>query len=779
MSSTWVGTSVKRVEDPALLSGRGQFVDDIHIPDTLHAAFVRSPHAHARIKSIDASAARQLEGVVAVYTYADMPETLRTNTLPNLQPNPLLRHSMMPHALCADEVCYVGAAIAVVLANDRYIAEDALEHIVVDYQTLAGAVDVVDALKPGAATAHAELADNLAADINLGYGEDAAAFNGAAHIVRGKFVQHRGTAHPIECRAVQAQFDTLTQTMRIWTNTQTPHLYKGSYAELMEVPEQQVHVIAPDVGGGFGPKVVLYPEQFVVPACALLTGRAVKWTEDRREHFISATMERDQHWDGELALNADGTLRGLRARMLHDMGAHAMWGLVTPWISCTTVPGPYVLPSYKMHCQVVMTNKVAVTPVRGAGRPQAAYFIERMLDRAAEVVGLERDEIRRRNYVQPEQMPYEVGLIFRDGRPVIYDTGDYPALQKMALVRSDWNTFKQRQAAARAEGRYIGIGIASYIEATGLGPYEGSSVHVMRNGKVIVHTGAAPQGQGHQTMIGQVVADALGVNMSEITVKTSDTVTIPRGIGTFASRITPNASPAAHQAAISVQQKLKKVAAHMLEAAAEDLDVADGRVFVRGVAEHGKSFAEVARFANSLPGFALPKGLDPVLQETVYFAPEQATYPCGTHVAEVEVDPELGAVKILRYVTAHDCGTIINPASVEGQVMGGVAHGIGNALLERMEYDDNGQPLTVNFGEYLLPTAPSVPAVEQEHMESPTPLNPLGAKGAGEGGTIPAIAVIVSAVEDALTPFKVHINNVPMTPESLLDNISANTGAQS
>ncbi|MEM7406797.1 MAG: xanthine dehydrogenase family protein molybdopterin-binding subunit [Pseudomonadota bacterium] len=775
MSSSWIGKSVKRLEDPALLTGRGQFVDDIHIPGTLHAAFVRSPHAHARIANIDKSGALSFAGVHAVYTFEDLPDALTARPLPELQPNSLMRAAVMPFALARDEVCHVGAPVAVVLADDRYIAEDALEHIVVDYEVLPAAVDVFDAAEPGAATAHAHLDDNLAADIRIGYGDADAAFMNPHLIIDERFVQHRGTAHPIECRAVQAQFDELTDTMRLWANTQTPHLYKAAYADLMDVPEQNVMVIAPDVGGGFGPKVMLYPEQLVVPACALLTGRPVKWTEDRREHFITATMERDQHWRGELAVDADGTIRGLRAEMLHDMGAHAMWGIVTPWISCTTVPGPYVLPSYQMHCRVVMTNKVAVTPVRGAGRPQAAYFIERLLDRAADALGLGRDEIRRRNYVQPEQMPYEVGLIFRDGRPVVYDTGDYPELARLALEKSDWAGFRERQRAARAEGRYLGIGVASYIEATGLGPFEGTSVHVLPSGRVAVHTGAAPQGQGHQTMLAQVVADALGARLEDITVKTSDTVTIPRGVGTFASRITPNASPAAHEAGLSVKTKIRKVASHMLEAAEEDLEVEDGRVFIRGVREHGKTFAEIAKFANALPGFALPKGLDPVLQDTVYFAPEQATYPCGTHVAEVEVDPALGAVRILRYVTAHDCGTIINPVSVEAQVMGGVAHGVGNALLERMVYDDAGQPLTVNFGEYLLPSAPEVPCVEQTHMESPTPLNPLGAKGAGEGGTIPAIAVIVSAIEDALAPFDVQINDVPVTPDRLLALIDEST----
>ena len=775
MPSSWVGTSVKRVEDPALLSGAGQFVDDIHLPEMVHAAFVRSPHAHARIRAIDTHRAREMPGVIAVLTAADLPEQLRSRTVPMFQPNPLIRHVKLPHALALEEVCYVGAGVAVVLASDRYLAEDAAEAVEVDYEVLAAAVDVASAAADGAPVAHAGLEDNVAANIKLGYGEIDDAFANAAHVIRESYVQHRGTAHPIECRAVVAQYDAITETTRIWTNSQTPHLYKGGYADVMETPEQQVQVFAPDVGGGFGPKVMLYPEQLVIPATAQLLGRPVKWTEDRHEHFITATMERDQHWSGELALAADGKILGLRANMLHDMGAHAVWGIVTPWISCTTVPGPYVLPAYAMSCQVIMTNKVPVTPVRGAGRPQACYFIERLLDRAAQALNLPRDEIRRRNYVQPEQMPYEVGLIFRDGKPVVYDTGDYPELQRMALKNADWASFRERQQTALKHGKYLGIGVSSYIEATGLGPYEGTNVHVMRNGKVVVHTGAAPQGQGHATMMTQIVADALGAKLEDIVVKTSDTVTIPRGVGTFASRITPNASPATHQAAVSVREKVLKVAAHMMEAAVEDLEITDGRVHLAGVEEHGRTFEEIASFANHLPGFAVPPGLDPVLEDTVYFSPERATYPCGTHVAEVEVDIETGAVHILRYTTAHDCGTMINPVSVEAQVMGGVAHGVGNALLERMLYDDNGQPVTTNFGEYLLPSAPEVPSVEQTHMESPTPLNPLGVKGAGEGGTIPAIAVIVSAVEDALAPFDIELRDVPLSPEHLLDAIEAAT----
>ena len=771
MSTSYIGTSVARKEDPALLVGRGRFVDDVHVPDTLHAVMVRSTYAHARVTAIDASAALDLPGVVAVITHDDLPEPMRGADVPLMVPNAAIRHPRTPPILVRDEVRYVGEAIAVVLAEDRYVAEDAAEMVFVDYEPLPVVADARSAVADDAPVAHADLADNVACPMTLGYGDLDAAFDAAAHVVAFACDQHRGSAHALECRALIARHDALTDAMTLWSNTQTPHQYRGAYADLMGLTEQQVRVIAEDVGGGFGPKAVMYPEQFAVPACALITGRPVKWVEDRREHFVCATQERDQHWDGEMALDADGRILGYRVRLLHDNGAYLPWGIVAPYISSVTVPGPYVVPAFEIQTRVVFTNRVPITPVRGAGRPQAATFTERMMDRAAEALGLDRAEIRRRNYVQPEQMPYSVGLVFRDGRPIVYDSGDYPAVHDKALAMADYAGFPARQAAARAEGRYLGVGIASYVEATGLGPFEAVSVHVMRSGKVIVHTGAAPQGQGHETMIAQVTADALGARYEDVQVKVSDTQTIQRGVGTFASRIAPIAAPSAHNAAITVRNKALKIAAHLLEADQADLDVEDGRVFLRGVPEHGKSFQEIATFANGMPGFALPEGLDAVLEDTQYFAPTQAAYANGTHAVEVEVDVETGQVSIIGYWASHDCGTIINPISVDAQVMGGVAHGIGNALFEVMRYDENGQPTTMNFGEYPLPTAPEVPPVEKTHIESPSPLNPLGVKGAGEGGTIPAIGAIASAVEHALEPFGVRIDQLPITPEWLLEAI--------
>ena len=475
----------------------------------------------------------------------------------------------------------------------------------------------------------------------------------------------------------------------------------------------------------------------------------------------------------EIAVDEDSKLRGVRGSLIHDSGAYLPWGIITPFISATTVPGPYVLPAYEMNLSVVFTNKVATTPVRGAGRPQAAFVMERLMDRVALDLALDPAEVRRRNFVQSEQMPYPVGLVFRDGSPVVYDSGDYPRCQEKSLELADYDNFRARQAVARAEGRYIGIGLGSYVEGTGLGPFEGVKVKIEMSGKVAVQTGAAPQGQGHQTMLAQIVADRLGVKPGDVSVTPGDTAGVGIGIGTFASRITANAGPSAQMAANTVREKLVKAASHLLEAAEEDLDLADGRVFVKGVPDHGKSFAEIASFANGMPGFALPGGVIPGLEETAYFTPERSTYANGAHVAEVEIDIETGAVTILRYSTAHDCGTMVNPKMVEGQVMGGVAHGVGNALYEWMHYDDDAQPQTVNFGEYLIPMATDVPRVEQVHIESPTPLNPLGVKGAGEGGTIPALAAIAGAVEDALAPFGVRVTQTPMTPPYILSLLDA------
>lgn len=771
---SWVGSSVPRLEDPALLSGRGQFIDDLHLPNMLHAAFVRSPYAHARVRDVDPSEALAVPGVYAVLTQDDLPQPFRDERLLLLVPNPAIRHPVTCFALAKDEVCFAGEAVAFVVAEDRYIAEDAAERVIIDYEPLPAASDCKVALEPGAATAHADLNDNIAADFPMTYGDIDAAFADAAHVIKESFFTHRGGGHAMECRGIVAAHDPVTDSMTLWSNTQAPHMLRNVYARMMGISEGQVRVIAPpDVGGGFGPKGMYYQEQFCTAAAAQKLGRPVKWIEDRRENFIATYQERDQYWDMEVAVDSDGKLLGTRGRLIHDSGAYMPWGIITPFISSTTVPGPYVLPAYHINLVAVFTNKVATTPVRGAGRPQAAFVMERLMDRIAQQVGLDPAEVRRRNFIQPEQMPYPVGLVFRDGSPVVYDSGDYPECQAKSLELADYEGFRTRQAAACEEGRYIGIGLGSYVEGTGLGPFEGVNVKVEMSGKIVVQTGAAPQGQGHQTMLAQIVADRLGVKPGDVSVTPGDTAGVGIGIGTFASRITANAGPSAQMAANTVRDKMVKAAAHLLEAAEEDLDLAEGRVFIKGVPDHGKSFAEIATFANGMPGFALPGGVIPGLEETSYFTPERSTYANGAHVVEVEVDIETGEVTILRYCAAHDCGSMINPKMVEGQVMGGIAHGVGNALYEWMRYDDDAQPQTVNFGEYLVPMATDIPRVQQAHIETPTPLNPLGVKGAGEGGTIPALAAIAGAVEDALAPFKVRVTQTPVTPPYLLSLLDA------
>ena len=773
----WVGSSVPRLEDPALLSGRGQFIDDFHLPDMLYAAVVRSPYAHARVGKVDCSEALAMPGVQAVLTQDDLPRPFREQRLLLLVPNPAIRHPITGYALAKSEVCFAGEAVAFVVADDRYIAEDAAERVVVDYDPLPVASDCRAALEPSAATAHAGREDNIAADFPMTYGDIDGAFSKAAHVFKESFFTHRGGGHAMECRGIVAAHDPITGSMTLWSNTQAPHMLRNVYAQMMGVSEAQIRVIAPpDVGGGFGPKGMYYQEQFCAAAAAQQLGQPVKWIEDRRENFIATYQERDQYWDMEVAVDSDGKLRGVQGRLIHDSGAYLPWGIITPFISSTTIPGPYVLPAYHINLVSVFTNKVATTPVRGAGRPQAAFVMERLMDRIAQQLNLDPAEVRRRNFIQPDQMPYPVGLVFRDGSPVVYDSGDYPECQAKSLELADYEGFRARQAAAREDGRFIGIGLGSYVEGTGLGPFEGVKVKVEMNGKVVVQTGAAPQGQGHQTMLAQIVADSLGMKPDQVFVTPGDTAGVSIGIGTFASRITANAGPSALMAANTVREKLVKAAAHLLEAAEEDLDLADSTVFVKGVPGHGKSFAEIAAFTNGMPGFALPGGVIPGLEETSYFTPERSTYANGAHVAEVEVDVETGEVTILRYSTAHDCGSMINPKMVEGQVMGGIAHGIGNALYEWMHYDEDAQPQTVNFGEYLVPMATDIPRVQQVHIETPTPLNPLGVKGAGEGGTIPALAAIAGAIEDALAPFGVRVTQSPVTPPYLLSLLDAARG---
>jgi carbon-monoxide dehydrogenase large subunit len=773
MGARHLGARVTRLEDPALLTGKGRFVDDVKLPGALHACFVRSPHGHARLGAIDASAALALPGVHAVLTAADLPEPMRSERIPNLMTNPAIKIMRTQHALAREEVCYVGEAVAVVIADNRYIAEDAAALVQVDYDVLPAVSDCRDAVKPGAPRAHSDIEDNVAAFVRMEFGDVDAAFAQAPHVFAETLWLHRGGGMALETRAVTASLDPASDVLTVWSSTQTPHLGRRMLADLLGRNLEAIRMIAPDVGGGFGPKAPFYAEEAVIPAAALRLGRPVRWCEDRREHFLSATQEGDQHFDVAIAVDRDGRILGVRGTLLHDTGAFMPWGIIMPYIAAVTIPGPYVVPAYRLECTVAITNKVPTTPVRGAGRPQAVFAMERLMDRVARELNLDRAEVRRRNLIQPEQMPYAAGLIFRDGMPLVYHGGDYPRSQAAALERAGYASFPARQAAARQQGRYIGIGFANSVEGTGLGPFEGVTVRVLPNGKVAVATGATNQGQGQRTALSQIVADQVGCRLEDVIMTMGDTAAISQGVGAFASRQAVNAGSSALLAGGEVRKKIVALAAHALGVPDSEIDLEDGEAIARGGNRPRLALGELARLAQGMAGVSLPAGITPGLEHTAYFAAPQASYCNGTHVAEVEVDPMTGGVTILDYTVAHDSGIVINPLIVEGQVQGGVAHGVGNALFEQMFYDENAQPLTTTFADYLLPMATDVPTVKIEHIETPNPLNPLGVKGAGEGGTIPAPATIVSAIENALAPFGVHFTDAPLTPDRIVAALRA------
>jgi carbon-monoxide dehydrogenase large subunit len=768
MGAKHFGARVNRLEDPALLAGRGRFVDDVKLPGLLHACFVRASHAHAMVRGIDVSAATAMPGVHAVLTANDLPEPMRTMPMPLLLPNPAIAAPRTQTVLARGEVHYVGQPLAVVIADTRYLAEDAAAAVLVDYDVLAAASDCRDAAADGAPRAHSDLPSNVAARFPLAYGDVEAAFAGAAHVFEEAIWQHRGGGMALETRAVLASHDPVSDSLTVWSGTQTPHLGRGMLADLFARNIESIRMIAPDVGGGFGPKAIFYPEEAVIPAAALKLGRPVKWIEDRREHFLCATQERDQYWDVAIAVDADGKILGLRGTMLHDTGAFVPWGIIMPYIAAVTVPGPYVVPAFRLETVAVFTNKVPTTPVRGAGRPQAVFAMERLLDRVARELSLDRAEVRRRNFIQPEQMPYAVGLLFRDGKPLIYDSGDYPKGQDAALTLAGYDSFRARQRAALDQGRLIGIGLGNYVEGTGLGPFEGVTVRVLPSGKVAVATGATSQGQGTRTTLSQIVAEQVGCRIEDIVMTIGDTGAIAQGVGAFASRQAVNAGCSAQLAGEAVRKQIIALAARALGVDESAIDLDDGQAIAATGNRPTMPFGELARLAQGIPGVSLPAGQAAGLEHTAYYAPSQAAYCSGSHVAEVEVDHMTGGVKVLNYTVAHDSGRVINPLIVDGQVQGGVAHGIGNALLEWMQYDDNAQPLTTSFADYMLPMATDVPTCAIAHVETINPQNPLGVKGAGEGGTIPAAAAIIAAIEDALSPFNVHFAETPLTPERIV-----------
>jgi carbon-monoxide dehydrogenase large subunit len=776
------GEPIARREDPRLVGGHGRFLDDLG-PQALAAAFVRSPHAHARIAEIDAAEALEVPGLAAIYTYEDLDGRV-AEPLPLLIPHPDLHAPRTGYPLANGVVRHVGEPVVMVVAADRYLAEDACERIRVDYDPLPPVVGIQAAVRAEHAV-HEDVPDNVAAHMVQEVGDARAAIADAPHRLELDLEIERSASMPLEGKGVYARWDAADRSLRVYSSTQTSTSVRFALAAKLEVPVDRVEVVAPDVGGGFGVKIVHpWPEEVLVPWAAMRLGREVKWVEDRREHFISSAHERGQQHKVRVGFDDDGRLLGLEVEFLHDNGAYTPYGIIVPIITSTQLLGPYKPGAYRVEFRSLYSNTVTVTPYRGAGRPQGAFAMERTMDAIAGHLGRDRAEVREVNLIRPEEMPYDHRLVFQDGRPLIYDSGDYPtSLQKLKKLVG-WDDFEAYREQALAEGRRVGIGLACYVEGTGVGPYEGAHVRVETNGKVVVATGLTTQGQGHETVFAQVAAEELGVPVADVSVVTGDTRRFKYAVGTFASRAAVMSGNAVALAARKVRAKALRIAGEALEVDPGDLEVVDGVIRVRGVPDAEIPLKTVAVLANPLryafdeetrraTQFAVGGGLEqppvadedePGLEATDYYSPIRSTFANGVHAAVVETDPETAEIRILRYCVLHDCGRLINPRIVEGQIHGGVAQGVGGALYERIVYDENGQLLNASFMDFLMPYASEVPKVETDHLETPSPLNPLGVKGAGEAGVIPGAAVLASAISDAEGFF---VDRMPISPSEL------------
>ncbi|PYN86300.1 MAG: xanthine dehydrogenase [Candidatus Rokuibacteriota bacterium] len=769
MGERLFGARVRRREDSRLVTGQGRYVADVALPGLLHVAVHRSPHAHARIVRVDPTPARRRPGVVHVLVPADAAALGR---LPLLVPHASLLAPACPEILPQQIVSYAGQAVALVVAESAAEAEDALDSLHVEYEPLPAVASLEEALRPDGPRVHP--GGNVASRFTQRVGDPAGELARAPVVLRERFHLHRGAGMAIETRAIAARWDDDLGQVTAWSTTQAPQILRRLLARYLAIPEHAVRVVTQDIGGGFGPKGIVYAEDILVPFLARALGRPVRFVETRREHLLAVTQERDQWHDVEIGLTREGRIVAVRDTFAHDCGAFVSWGVIVPILTSVTVPGPYRVPNYEVTLTAVYTNRVPVTPVRGAGRPQAVFVMERMLDLAAERLGIDRVLLRARNLIQPDEFPYDVGLISRDNSPRRYDSGNYPECLRRVAEAVGADDFPAERERARAAGRAIGLGLALFVEDTGLGPYEGIRVRVDPLGRVFVFSGTSSQGQAHETTLAQIVADGLSVPLEQITVVPGDTAGIPYGVGTFASRVGVLASTSAAHAAAEVRRKALAVAADHLEAAPEDLALEDGRITVRGTPGRGLALGDVAAIATApRPGYALPGAMDPGLEASGYVHVPQSTYSNGAHAAIVEVEPETGAVRILKYVAVDDCGTMINPLVVEGQIHGGIAHGIGNALIEEIVYDASGQLVTSTLMDYALPRAADVPPLEVHHLETPSPLNPLGVKGAGEGGTLPAPAAIANAVADALRPLGVAVTEMPLTRERLWRRVRA------
>jgi len=765
-----VGRSVKRREDERLLRGRGTYVADVRRPNALHLAVVRSPHAHARIQAIDTAPARACPGVVDVVTFPDVPELGRPIPMRMNERGQMRR--FLQHPLARDKVRYVGEPVAAVVATDRYLAEDALAHVRVDYDPLPALVDTRAAGEPGAPLLFESEGTNAVATFTVACGDVDRALGEADLVLRETFYVQRHAGVPLETRGALAEWDAGRGVLSMWGMTKVPHVNRRIIAEHTGLPEHRVHFLPTDVGGAFGVRGEVYPEDLLVALLAIRTGRPVRWIEDRREHLQAANHSREQHHEIAVGLRRDGTILAIHDRFWNDMGAYVRThGATTPNNTAAYVPGPYRVPHYRAEVTCVVTSKTPAGTYRAPGRFEATFVRERIVDMAARALGMDPAAIRRRNFIPAEAMPYDLGTATH-GSPVVYDSGDYPALFDWALDRVGYAALRQEQARARRAGRHVGIGLSYVVEKSGLGPWESARVLVDGTGAVVVHTGTPSVGQGVETVFAQICADVLGVGYEDVTVRHSDTDALPDSVGAFGSRGTVMGGNAVRGAAERVRDKVLAVAARELEAHPADLELRDGAVHVRGVADRALSLREIARAASVTR--ALAAGTEPGLEALHFHAQDRMTYGHGLHLAVVEVDGETGVPRVLRYAVAYDVGRAINPMLVEGQLVGGLAQGLGGALHEELAYDDAGQLTAGTLMEYHLPAAADMPPLELWiREEDPSPTNPLGVKGAGEDGIVAAGGAVANAVADALAPLGVEIRALPLRPWRLRELIRA------
>jgi carbon-monoxide dehydrogenase large subunit len=759
MTARWVGRSVRRREDAQLLRGHGQYVADISLPGQVHVTFLRSPFAHAEIAGIDASAASALPGVVGVFTHEDVPAGPLPPFLWDTPPEKLVA-ALRPHLrpchppLLATRALYSGHALAAIVAESRYLAEDAAELVEVDYRPLDPVPTLERALAADAPVVHEGWDDNVAVEFVVGRGDVDEGLSRSSVVVRERFAIQRQAGIPLETRGAVGVFDAASGELTLWSATQNSHPLRRAVSRVSGLPPERVRVIAPDVGGGFGIKGVLYPEDILVALLAIRLGRPVKWVEDRMEHMVSAVHAREQVHELELGLDDSGAILALRDRILVDTGAYNPLGLVIPYNTIAHLMGAYRVPAFEATALGVITTKVPTAPYRGAGRPEAVFAVERALDLAARRLGVDPVELRLRNLVPPEEMALDTGILYRDGEPLVLDAGDVPAALRRAAELVGWDGAEAD--ADPGDGRLVGRGVGVYVEGTGIGPYEGALVELAGDGRVSVRTGACSQGQGHRTVFAQVCADELGIDPDAVDVVGGDTLGLEKGWGTVASRSAVVAGNAVASASALLRGQLLELAADLLGRAPDELRLVGGHVLPAGAPGRALDLASLAAAAAERGGS---------LSATSYFEPATVTWSSGAHAAVVAVDPETGEVELLRYSVVHDCGRELNPTIVAGQIVGGVAQGIGGALYEEIVYDDEGQLLSGTLADYLVPTCEDVPRIALEALETPSELNPLGLRGVGEGGAIAPPAAIANAVEDALSRFGAVVRRTPLAPE--------------